>query len=72
MKSDLLKCIIQPQQPESPSLFDCKIFDDAVLVHGVTGADTFDDYAENVSYLTLAVRAAKELMWYGMHTFPTV
>lgn len=67
MKSDLLKCIIQPQQPESPSLFDCKIFDGAVLVHclPVTGADNFDDYAEKVfiPYISSQSSQRVDVVW---------
>ena len=49
-KSELVKCIVQPQQAEPPTEFDCKICDGAVIVHclPVTGVITFDDYAENV------------------------
>lgn len=49
-KSELKKCIAQPQQPEPPPKFDCRICDGAVIVHclPVTGAITFDDYADNV------------------------
>ena len=49
-KSELMKCIAQPQQPEPPPKFDCRICDGAVIVHclPVTGAITFDDYADNV------------------------
>ena len=48
-KSDLLKCICS-QHPEPPAEFDCKIYDDAVIVHclPVTGAVTVDDYAEKM------------------------
>ena len=48
-KSDLLKCICS-QQPELPAESDCKIYDGAVIVHclPVTGAVTFDDYAEKI------------------------
>ena len=49
-KSELVKCIVQPQQAEPPTEFDCKICDGAVIVHclPVTGVITFDGYAENV------------------------
>ncbi|EDO30603.1 predicted protein [Nematostella vectensis] len=49
-KSDLLKCLSQPPQPEPPTEVDCKVCDGAVIVHclPVTGVMTFDDYAENV------------------------
>ena len=48
-KSDLLKCICS-QHPEPPAEFDCKIYDDAVIVHclPVTGAVTSEDYAEKM------------------------
>ena len=66
MKSDLLKCIIKPQQPESPSLFDCKIFDGAVHVHSlpVTG-HTFDDYAEKVfiPYISSQSSQRVDVVW---------
>ena len=49
-KSELLRCITQPRQPDPPTQFDCKICDGAVIVHciPVTGVITFDDFAENV------------------------
>ena len=32
-KSDLLHCLEQPEQPEPPSAYCCKVFDGAVIVH---------------------------------------
>ena len=32
-KSDLLRCIELPGQPEPPLTHDCKVMDDAVIVH---------------------------------------
>ncbi|XP_030834347.1 uncharacterized protein LOC115921225 [Strongylocentrotus purpuratus] len=32
-KSDLLHCLEQPDQPEPPSAYCCKVFDGAVIVH---------------------------------------
>ena len=49
-KSDLLKCIEQSQQAESPSTYDCIILDGAAIVHSLStaGAKTFIEYAEDV------------------------
>ncbi|KAL9954615.1 hypothetical protein ACROYT_G042179 [Oculina patagonica] len=51
-KSDLLKCL-QPNSnghTDSPTQFDCKVLDGAVIVHCLpkVEASTFDDYAEKV------------------------
>lgn len=48
-KSDLLKCLPQTDAT-SPSHYDCKILDGAVIVHSlpITDASTFDEYAERV------------------------
>ena len=66
-KSELMKCIVQPQQPELPPKFDCKIFDGAVTVHclPVTGAITFDDYADNVfiPYLRSQGSTRVDVVW---------
>ncbi len=53
-KSDLLKCIEQSQQAESPSMYDCIILDGAAIVHSLStaGAKTFIEYAEDVFILT--------------------
>ena len=54
-KSELLQCLEQPDQIGSPSTYDCKIFDGAVLVHFLptTTVNTFDEYADKIfiSYL---------------------
>jgi len=51
-KSDLLKCL-QPNSyghTDSPTQFDCKVLDGAVIVHCLptVEASTFDEYAEEV------------------------
>ena len=51
-KSDLLKCL-QPNsygQTDSPTQFDCKVLDGAVIVHCLptVEASTFDEYTEKV------------------------
>lgn len=51
-KSDLLKCL-QPNSyghTDSPTQFDCKVLDGAVIVHCLptVEASTFDEYAEKV------------------------
>ena len=48
-KSDLLRCIEQPEQSEPPSTYDCKVMDGAVIVHSLpTNVSTFHDYADRI------------------------
>lgn len=50
-KSDLLKCLPKPlDERNPPTNIDCTIFDGTVVVHSlpITGAVTFDDYAEKI------------------------
>jgi len=51
-KSDLLMCVkpANTEQPNPLSFYDCKIFDEAGVVHALpsTTVSTFDSYAENV------------------------
>ena len=65
-KSDLLKCICS-QHHEPPAHFDCKIYDGAVIVHGlpVTGAATFDDYAEKIVLPYIQSQGSKriDIVW---------
>ena len=44
-KSQLLQCIEEPNQTESPAAFDCKVLDGAVIVHflPVTNVRTFHE-----------------------------
>ena len=68
-KSDLLHCLEQPDQPEPPSAYCCKVFDGAVIVHclPVIGTSTFDGYANEVfiPYLEKQLKTAKrlDLVW---------
>lgn len=49
-KSDLVRCIEQGEKDEIPRIFDCKIFDGAVLAHTLSAATatTFGDYAQSI------------------------
>ena len=49
-KSDLLKCLDQPELPDPPSTFDCVVLDGAVVVHFLStkGMSTFNEYADKV------------------------
>ena len=49
-KYDLLKCIEDSYQPEIPSINDCKVLDDAVIVHCLptTSVSTFHEYADRI------------------------
>lgn len=64
-KSDLLKCLKQPDLPDTPSNYDCKVLDGAVIVHSLqtAGASTFDDYARSVfiPYVEQQLKNAKRL-----------
>ena len=68
-KSELLKCIQSPTQPEPPTLCDCRIMDGATIVHFIptTGVATFDDYAENVfiPYLQMQLQSTMriDIVW---------
>ena len=43
-KSDLLRCLEQPEEPEPPLTYDCKVMDGAVVVHCLpTSVSTFDE-----------------------------
>ena len=60
-KSDLLRCIEQPEQSEPPSTYDCKVMDGAVIVHSLpTNVSTFHDYADRIfiPYLEKQVQSA--------------
>lgn len=50
-KSELFKFPIPSTQAEPPTRFDCSVLDGTVVVHclPVTGSNTFDDHAHNVS-----------------------
>ena len=63
-KSDLLRCIEQPEQSEPPSTYDCKVMDGAVIVHSLpTNVSTFHDYADRIfiPYLEKQVQSASRL-----------
>ena len=64
-KSDVLKCIEQSQQAESPSTYDCIILDDAAIVHSLStsGAKTFIVYADDafIPYLSKQLCVATRL-----------
>ncbi len=64
-KSDLLKCLEQPEQPEPPSNFDCIVMDGAVVVHllPTDGVSTFKEYADKVfiPYLSKQLEKAERI-----------
>lgn len=49
-KSDLVRCIEKGKKDELPRIFDCKIFDGAVLTHTLSAATatTSGDYAQSI------------------------
>ena len=49
-KSDLLKCLEEPEQPEPPLNYNCIVLDGAVIVHILPTAEasTFCEYADKV------------------------
>ena len=49
-KSDILKCLEEPEQPEPPLTYDCIVLDGAVIVHLLPTAEvsTFSEYADKV------------------------
>ena len=48
-KSDLLRCLEQPEEPEAPLTYDCKVMDGDVVVHCLpTSVSTFDEYADKI------------------------
>jgi len=51
-KSELLKCLEEPGQPEPPINFDCKVLDGAVIVHCLptNAVSTFDEYSSKVFF----------------------
>ena len=55
-KSDLLKCLEEPEELEPPLNYDCIVLDGAVIVHilPTTGATTFCEYVDKIfiPYLT--------------------
>ena len=63
MKSDLLKCITNPRQPEPPSQFHCRVFHGVVIVHSlpVSGVWTFDDYVGNVFIPYVCNKSSKQV-----------
>ena len=68
-KSELLKCIQSPTQPEPPTFCDCRVMDGAAIVHFLptTGVATFNDYAENVfiPYLQMQLQSTMriDIVW---------
>lgn len=64
-KSDLLKCLEQPEQTDPPSTYDCKVLDGAVIVHclPIVSVSTFDMYAGRVfiPYLEKQLQDTKRL-----------
>ena len=63
--SDLLKCIEDSDQPESPSIYDCKVLDGAVIVHCLltTSVSAFHEYTDRIfiPYLEKQLGAASRL-----------
>ena len=49
-KSDLLKCLEQPELSDPPSTYDCIVLDGAVIVHFLPTktVNTFSEYAEKI------------------------
>ena len=63
-KSDLLRCHEQPEEPEPPLTYDCKVLDGAVVVHCLpTSVSTFDEYADKIfiPYLEKQLQSATRL-----------
>ena len=63
-KSDLLRCLEQPEEPEPPLTYDCKVMDGAVVVHCLpTSVSTFDEYADKIfiPYLEKQLQSATRL-----------
>ena len=63
-KSDLLGCHEQPEEPEPPLTYDCKVMDGAVVVHCLpTSVSTFDEYADKIfiPYLEKQLQSATRL-----------
>ena len=63
-KSDLLRCTEQPEEPEPPLTYDCKVMDGAVVVHCLpTSVSTFDEYADKIfiPYLEKQLQSATRL-----------
>ena len=63
-KSDLLRYLEQPEEPEPPLTYDCKVMDGAVVVHCLpTSVSTFDEYADKIliPYLEKQLQSATRL-----------
>ena len=63
-KSDLLRCLEQPEEPEPPLTYDCKVMNGAVVVHCLpTSVSTFDEYADKIfiPYLDKQLQSATRL-----------
>lgn len=72
--SDLLKCLLQRDndQYESPTQFDCKVLDGAVIIHCLPTieASTFDEYADIHIASSIAAQNMQTLL-YGTYTWST-
>lgn len=72
-KSDLLKCLEVPSQPNPPTSYDAKIFDGAAIVHALLpgAVVTFLQYAEKVflPFLTRELDSANRVhvVWDAYH-----
>ena len=75
-KSDMLKCIEDFDEPEPPSIYDCKVLDDAVIVHCLPAANVsiFLEYAKRIfiPYLEKQLGLPQNWMLYEIHTHRTV
>ena len=63
--SELLKCILPITQFEPLLFYNCRVLDGAAVVHflPITGAVTFNDYAENIfiPYLSMQLQNSKRI-----------
>ena len=63
-KSDLQRYLEQPEEPEPPLTYDCKVMDGAVVVHCLpTSVSTFDEYSDKIfiPYLEKQLQSATRL-----------